>query len=147
MTFVMLTRPHPSSAVQRSGAPMSTAPFTKSALAMAGLGTAWYIYMKNPAIADLVKAKTQPLYTILDRKYWMDELFQFLFAGGSRGIGKLLWKGGDQRLIDGVLINGSARGVGWIAGIARQMQTGYLYHYAIAMILGLLGLLIWFVNA
>jgi NADH-quinone oxidoreductase subunit L len=116
-------------------------------LAMAGLGTAWYIYMKNPAVADLVKAKAQPLYTILDRKYWMDELFQFLFAGGSRGIGKLLWKGGDQRLIDGVLINGSARGVGWIAGIARQMQTGYLYHYAIAMILGLLGLLIWFVNA
>ncbi len=45
-------------------------------LAMAGLGTAWYIYMKNPAIADLVKAKAQPLYTILDRKYWMDELFQ-----------------------------------------------------------------------
>ena len=66
---------------------------------------------------------------------------------GSAPPGKLLWNGADQRLIDGVLINGSARGVGWIAGIARQMQTGYLYHYAIAMILGLLGLLIWFVNA
>jgi NADH-quinone oxidoreductase subunit L len=114
-------------------------------LAMAGLATAWYIYMKNPAIADKVKAKLQVVYLTLDRKYWMDEIFQFVFAGGSRGIGRLLWKFGDLGLIDGVIVNGSARGVGRFAAMARHLQTGYLYHYAIAMILGLLALLIWFV--
>jgi NADH-quinone oxidoreductase subunit L len=114
-------------------------------LAMAGLATAWYVYMINPAIADKVKAKLQVVYLILDRKYWMDEIFQFVFAGGSRGIGKLLWKFGDLGLIDGVIVNGSARGVDRVAGLVRQLQTGYLYHYAIAMILGLLALLIWFV--
>jgi len=114
-------------------------------LAMAGLATAWYIYMINPAIADRLKDKLKVGYLILDRKYWMDEIFQFTFAGGSRGIGRLLWKLGDLGLIDGVIVNGSARGVGRFAAIARHLQTGYLYHYAIAMILGLLALLIWFV--
>ena len=69
-----------------------------------------------------------------------------LFAGGSRGLGKLFWKTGDQRVIDGTLINGSAQGVGWIAERLRYIQTGYLYHYAIAMILGLVVLLTVFVT-
>ena len=121
---------------------MTTPPFF---LAMAGLVTAWYIYMRNPDIADKVKAKLRVAYLVLDRKYWMDEIFLFLFAGGSRGLGRLLWKLGDLGLIDGVIVNGSARGVGRVAAVMRHLQTGYLYHYAIAMILGLLALLIWFV--
>ncbi|MEJ2593417.1 MAG: NADH-quinone oxidoreductase subunit L, partial [Candidatus Thiodiazotropha sp.] len=114
-------------------------------LAMAGLFVAWYVYMKNPAIADKVKSALLPLYTLLDRKYWFDEVYQAVFAAGSRGLGKFLWLAGDRGLIDGLAVNGSAYSVGRLAAIVRHVQTGYLYHYAIAMILGLLLLLTWFV--
>jgi NADH-quinone oxidoreductase subunit L len=114
-------------------------------LAAAGVGAAYYIYMLNPSIADKVKNSAKPLYDLLDKKYYMDELYQFLFAGGSKGLGKILWKGGDQVLIDGMVVNGSAQTVGWLASVIRRIQTGYLYDYAIAMILGLLALLAWFV--
>jgi NADH-quinone oxidoreductase subunit L len=114
-------------------------------LAMGGLFVAWYIYMKNPAIADKIKSTLSPIYTLLDKKYWFDEVYQKVFAGGSRGLGKFLWLAGDRGLIDGLAVNGSAYSVGWLAGIVRHVQTGYLYHYAIAMILGLLLLLTWFV--
>jgi NADH-quinone oxidoreductase subunit L len=114
-------------------------------LAMAGLATAFYVYMINPGIADWVKARLEPVYAILDRKYGFDEFNQLVFAGGSRLLGRLLWQGGDRAVIDGLMVNGSARSVGWAAGIVRHLQTGYLYHYAIAMILGLIGLLAWFV--
>ncbi len=122
-------------------------------LAIGGAVAAWYIYMKRPELVDDIKEKMQPLYQILmalhkvlDKKYWFDEVYQFLFAGGSRGIGKLLWNYGDRRLIDEIIINGSAWAVGWFAGVARTIQSGYLFHYAIAMILGLLMLLTWFVT-
>jgi NADH-quinone oxidoreductase subunit L len=114
-------------------------------LAMAGLGLAFYIYMINPAIADKVKSIASPIYTLLDKKYWFDEIYQTVFAAGSRGLGKILWLVGDRGLIDGLAVNGSAYSVGWLAAIVRHVQTGYLYHYAIAMILGLLLLLTWFV--
>ena len=83
---------------------------------------------------------------MLDKKYWFDEAYQFLFASGSRGIGKMFWKGGDVRVIDGIVVDGSAHTVGWFAGVVRNIQSGFLYHYAIAMILGLLVLLIWYLN-
>ncbi len=114
-------------------------------LAMAGLATAFYVYMVNPGIADWVKARFAPVYTVLDRKYGFDEFNQVVFAGGSRLLGRLLWQGGDRAVIDGVLVDGSARSVGWVAGVVRHLQSGYLYHYAIAMILGLIALLAWFV--
>ncbi len=114
-------------------------------LAMGGLAVAWYIYMKNPSIADRIKSMASPVYNMLDKKYWFDEAYQLVFAGGSRGLGKILWMVGDRGLIDGLAVNGSARTVGWLAGIVRHVQTGYLYHYAIAMILGLLLMLTWFV--
>ncbi len=114
-------------------------------LAMGGLFVAWFIYMKNPAIADKIKSMAAPIYTLLDKKYWFDEVYQAVFAAGSRGLGKFLWLVGDRGLIDGLAVNGSAYSVGWLAGIVRHLQTGYLYHYAIAMILGLLLLLTWFV--
>ncbi|MCP4285784.1 MAG: NADH-quinone oxidoreductase subunit L [Gammaproteobacteria bacterium] len=116
-------------------------------LALAGLLVAWFIYTKKPGIAETIKTRLEPLYRMLDKKYWFDETYQFLFAGGSRGLGKMLWSKGDRFIIDSVIINGSARTVVRIADWARTVQTGYLFHYAIAMILGLLLLLTWFVIA
>ena len=86
------------------------------------------------------------LHKLLDRKYWVDEVYFALFANGGRGLGKRLWQGGDVTLIDGWIINGSARLVGWVAGVVRQVQTGVLYHYAFAMIIGLVALLVLFTN-
>jgi len=114
-------------------------------LALGGFLVAWLIYMVRPSIADVVQARAAWVYRILDRKYWVDELYLALFAGGSREIGKALWVGGDRTLIDGLMVNGSAHAVGWMAMVVRQVQTGYLFHYAAAMILGLLMLLTWFV--
>ncbi len=114
-------------------------------LAMAGLLTAWVVYLLKPEWSERIKNAMLPLYKLLDRKYGFDEFNQIVFAGGSRLIGRLLWIFGDRKLIDGLIINGSAKSVALLAGVARHVQTGYLYHYAIAMILGLLGLLTWFV--
>ncbi len=115
-------------------------------LAMSGVVAAWYIYLKNPAIASGAKDKFGFIYNLLDKKYWVDELYVKIFSDGSRGLGKGLWKAGDVTVIDGLLINGSAKVVGWVAGVIRHVQTGMLYHYAFVMILGLVGLLYLFVN-
>jgi NADH-quinone oxidoreductase subunit L len=116
-------------------------------LALGGAFVAWYIYMKDPKIADQIQSKLKPLHLLLDKKYWFDEAYQFVFAAGSRALGKILWLLGDRGLIDGLAVNGSASSVGWLAGIIRHLQTGYLYHYAIAMILGLTLMIGWFVIA
>jgi NADH-quinone oxidoreductase subunit L len=81
------------------------------------------------------------LYTVLDRKYWFDELYSWLFAGGARSVGTGLWKGGDVAVIDGVFVNGSARLVGWCASLVRRVQSGFIYHYAFTMIIGIVVLL------
>jgi NADH-quinone oxidoreductase subunit L len=114
-------------------------------LAMGGLLVAGYIYLFNLGLADRIKNRLAVVYRILDQKYGFDEFNQAVFAGGSRAIGRALWQGGDRAVIDGVIVDGSARAVGWLAGIVRHLQTGYLYHYAIAMVVGLIGLLAWFV--
>ena len=112
-------------------------------LALAGVLTAWYVYMKNPGLADTAREKAGALYRVLVNKYYFDDFNQTVLAGGTRGIGHLLWQLGDRLLIDGLVVNGSARLVGWLAERVRGVQTGYLYHYAFAMILGLAGLLTW----
>jgi NADH-quinone oxidoreductase subunit L len=112
---------------------------------MAGLAVAAYIYLFNPSLADRIKDRLAVVYRILDKKYGFDEFNQAVFAGGSRALGRALWQGGDRAVIDGVIVDGSARTVGWLAGIVRRLQTGYLYDYAIAMIVGLIALLAWFV--
>ena len=114
-------------------------------LAIAGVATAWYIYMKNPAIADNVRKRFSAIYQLLVNKYYADDFNEAVFAGGARGIGRLLWKIGDVVIIDGLLVNGSARVVGWTAGVVRKIQTGHLYTYAFSMIIGLLLMLGWFV--
>jgi NADH-quinone oxidoreductase subunit L len=116
-------------------------------LAMSGVASAWYIYLKKPQIAETAQRKFSFIYNMLDKKYWIDELYVKIFSDGSRGLGKAFWKLGDVGLIDGIIINGSAKVVTWVAGVARYLQTGMLYHYAFAMILGLVGLLYLFVPA
>jgi NADH-quinone oxidoreductase subunit L len=114
-------------------------------LAIAGVGTAWYIYMKNPQIAETMRQRFSAVYQLLVNKYYADDFNEAVFAGGARGVGQLLWKVGDVLLIDGLVVNGSARVVGWTSGVLRRIQTGHLYTYAFSMIIGLLLMLFWFV--
>ncbi|MCB1756582.1 MAG: NADH-quinone oxidoreductase subunit L, partial [Gammaproteobacteria bacterium] len=114
-------------------------------LAALGVLSAWFIYLVKPSIADRMQSMVPWLYKILENKYGFDGFNQKVFAGGATGIGRFFWKKGDEQLIDGTLVNGSANTVGVVAAVARYLQTGYLYHYAFAMIIGLLVLLTWFV--
>ena len=124
---------------------LTTLPFW---LALSGAVTAWYLYIKRPDLPAVLKKKFGVLATILERKYGLDEFNDWFFAGGARLVGRGLWKGGDQMLIDGVLVNGSARLVGWIASVVRLFQSGHLYQYAFAMIFGVFVLLtLWFNRA
>jgi len=115
--------------------------------AFLGFLVATYVYLINPAISDRIKRALHPVWSLLDHKYWFDEAYQAIFARGSLLLGRGLWKGGDVGVIDNVLIDGSAAVVGRTAALVRQVQSGYLYTYAFAMILGLVGLLggLWFV--
>lgn len=107
-------------------------------LAAAGVFSAWYIYMKQPSIAENMKQRFIFIFNVLDRKYFFDDVYSAVFGSGSRGLGEKLWKFGDVKFIDGFLVNGSAKSVAWFAGVTRHIQTGLLYHYAFAMIVGLL---------
>jgi NADH-quinone oxidoreductase subunit L len=109
-------------------------------LAAAGFGTAYFLYMARPELPGVIADRSKLIYKILLDKYGFDRFNDWFFAGGARGIGSLMWRIGDVRLIDG-LVNGTAKLVGWFSGVLRHIQTGYLYHYAFAMILGLAVLL------
>jgi NADH-quinone oxidoreductase subunit L len=113
-------------------------------LALAGVVAAYYCYMINPRVPAWFYAKLRPIHTLLDNKYYMDKFNEVVFAGGARGLGKGLWQVGDRALIDGLIVNGSAKLVGWFSTIVRTFQTGYIYHYAFVMILGVLGTLLYF---
>ncbi|MCP4042051.1 MAG: NADH-quinone oxidoreductase subunit L [Gammaproteobacteria bacterium] len=115
-------------------------------LAAAGVFTAWYLYIKRPELPEQFASRLRLIHTILVEKYGFDRFNEFFFAGGTRGIGSLLWRFGDVKLIDGLMVNGSAKAVGWFSGVVRRVQSGYLYHYAFAMIIGLFLLLSWFVG-
>ena len=112
-------------------------------LAALGALTAWFLYLKRPDIPATIQQKVQPLYNLLDRKYYFDDLYIKGFAAAGRGVGKFLWRKGDELIIDGILVNGTAKAVGWMASYLRHIQTGYLYTYAFAMIIGLTMLLGW----
>ncbi len=121
---------------------LTTAPFW---LALAGVVVAYYMYMVNPALPAAIQRVFQPVHTLLEQKYFMDWINENILARAARGLGIGLWKGGDQAVIDGVLVNGSWRLVGWIAGWVRRVQTGYVFHYALVMILGIFVLMTYFV--
>jgi len=112
-------------------------------LAAAGVLAAWFLYLKRPALAAVLREKAGGLYTLLENKYYFDWFNENVIAAGSRKLGMALWKGGDVAVIDGVAVNGSARLVAWVAQTARGLQSGYLYHYAFATIIGLSVLLAW----
>lgn len=114
-------------------------------LALAGVVVAWFLYLKRPDIPAAIRQRCSGLYTLLDNKYYMDRINEVVFAKGAVTFGKGLWKEGDVVVIDG-LVNGSARAIAKFAGVIRFLQTGYIYHYAFAMIIGMLGLLTLFVT-
>ena len=121
---------------------LSAAPFW---LALAGVVLAYYMYLVNPALPAAIKRKFQPVYTLLENKYYLDWFNENVLARGTRALGTGLWKGGDQMLIDGALVNGSWKMVGWVSGVVRRLQSGYIYHYAFGMIVGIFVLMTYFV--
>ncbi len=121
---------------------LQTAPFW---LALAGVAASYYMYMINPALPAAIKRIFQPIYTLFENKYYLDWINENIIARGARGLGVALWKGGDQGVIDGGIVNGSWKLVGRIAGLVRWVQSGYIYHYALVMILGVFALMTYFV--
>jgi len=121
---------------------VSTAPFW---LALAGVVVAWYMYLINPAMPAAIGRALRPLVVLLENKYYMDWINENILARGARALGNGLWKVGDRTLIDGWLVNGSWKLVGMVSNWTRKLQTGYLYHYALVMILGIFLLMTYFV--
>jgi NADH-quinone oxidoreductase subunit L len=114
-------------------------------LALAGIASAWYCYLINPALPGRIRARFSGLAALLDNAYYVDRLYVFLFADGAREIGRVASNVGDRTIIDGFIVNGAARVVGWTSALLRQIQTGYVYHYAFTMIIGVFALLTWWV--
>ncbi len=112
-------------------------------LAIAGIVVAYVFYVLKPSLADNTRKLFSPLYTLLINKYGFDAFNQTVLAGGTRGLGKFFWHVGDEKLIDGLIVNGSAKTVGMTAKVLRHLQSGYVYHYAFAMITGLIALSLW----
>ena len=117
---------------------VTTLPFW---LALSGAVTAWFLYIVRPDLPAVIKKKLAFPAMILEEKYGFDRFNDWFFAGGARLLGRGLWKGGDQVLIDGVMVNGSAGTVGWISGLVRLIQSGRIYQYAFGMIFGVVTLL------
>jgi NADH-quinone oxidoreductase subunit L len=120
----------------------STLPFM---LALGGVVTAYVFYMLVPAVPAFFARALAPLVTVMENKYYMDWINENILAAGARLLGRGLWKIGDVAIIDGLAVNGSARLVGWIGSLVRLFQTGYIYHYALVMLVGVFALMTWFV--
>ncbi|WP_291010460.1 NADH-quinone oxidoreductase subunit L [Hydrogenophaga sp.] len=120
----------------------STAPFW---LALAGAVSAWYMYLINPAVPAAIGRALKPVITVLENKYYLDWFNENVLARGARLVGMGLWKGGDRGVIEGGLVNASWKLVSKVSSVVRQFQTGYLYHYALVMIVGVLSFMTYFV--
>ncbi len=105
-------------------------------LMLAGAGLAWYLYLRRPDLAQALKLRFSTLHRVLENKYYLDHVNEVVFSNGARRLGRALWRVGDQTLIDGLAVNGSAQLVAWIALVSRRLQSGYIYHYAFAMLAG-----------
>jgi NADH-quinone oxidoreductase subunit L len=124
---------------------LQTLPFW---LALGGVVVAWFFYLVRPDIPAAIARTFRPVHTLLVNKYYLDELYGWLFAGGARALGRGLWRFGDVAVIDGLFVNGAARVVGWFASVIRRFQSGLIYHYAFTMIIGVFVLLtVWFARA
>ena len=118
----------------------TSAPFW---LAIAGIAAATYLYLIDPAMPAKIRARAGSLYTLLDNKYYFDRFNDWFFAGGARAVGRFASNVGDRTIIDGIVVNGSARLIDLVSGVVRRIQSGYVYHYAFVMIVGVFGLLYW----
>ena len=116
-------------------------------LAVFGIATAALFYLKRPEFPRLIKERFSWIYAVLEKKYGFDDFNDWFFAGGVRKLGTILWKVGDVKIIDGFFVNGTARTVGWVSSIIRHFQSGYIYHYAFAMLIGVFVFITWFVKA
>ena len=112
-------------------------------LAVAGIATAAYLYLINPTLPAKIEARFRAIYALLDNKYYFDRFNDWFFAGGARAVGRFASTVGDRTIIDGILVNGSAKLVGAVSALFRRIQSGYVYHYAFVMIVGVFGLLYW----
>jgi NADH-quinone oxidoreductase subunit L len=122
---------------------VTTLPFW---LALAGIVATWYLYLVRPELPERLRRAAGPLYTLLDNKYYFDRFNDWFFAGGARALGAFMSNVGELKVIDGFFVNGAARLVGWTSALLRHLQTGYVYHYAFTMIIGLFALLTWWVG-
>src|SRR6185295_3138144 len=102
-----------------------------------------YLYLLRTDLPKKIAIAFGPIYALVERKYGFDELYAWLFGAGARTVGRALWKGGDQTVIDGIVVNGSARVVGWFSSVVRLVQNGFIYQYAFAMLFGVLLVLSW----
>ncbi|HVY06645.1 MAG TPA: NADH-quinone oxidoreductase subunit L [Burkholderiales bacterium] len=124
---------------------LGTLPFW---LSIAGIAAAAFLYLKRTDLPAKIASAFGPITTLLENKYYFDRFNDWFFAGGARGLGRGLWKVGDVAIIDGFLVNGSAKVVAWFAVVARKLQSGLIYHYAFTMIIGVFVLLtIWFARS
>jgi NADH-quinone oxidoreductase subunit L len=121
---------------------VKTVPFW---LTLAGIAAAWYLYILKPELPGRLRQKAGVLVTILEEKYGFDRFNDWFFAGGARKLGTGLWRFGDVAVIDGLMVNGTARLIGWFAGVVRLVQSGFIYHYAFFMIIGVFVLLTYFI--
>jgi NADH-quinone oxidoreductase subunit L len=112
--------------------------------AAAGVASAWLFFLKRPQLAAAAAHRFRLVYRILSEKYFFDWFNEQILAALTRAVGIGLWKGGDQGLIDGAMVNGTAAGVSWFGGVLRRVQSGYLYSYAFWMVIGLAVLLGWY---
>jgi NADH-quinone oxidoreductase subunit L len=115
-------------------------------LVLAGVGSAWLLYIKRPDLPDKIDSQLKPLRVVLENKYWFDWFNENVIAPGSRLLGKFFWKAGDGMLIDGLAIGGTTGFIGWFAGVIRRVQTGFLYSYAFWMVIGLAVMIGWFLS-
>jgi len=117
-------------------------------LAFAGVALSWFFYMKRPDIPAAIQRRFSAINTLFENKYYFDKINEVVFAGGARLLGKTFWRVGDVAIIDGMIVNGSARLVGLISSVTRLFQTGYVYHYAFTMIIGVFVLMtLWITRA
>jgi NADH-quinone oxidoreductase subunit L len=115
-------------------------------LALAGVIVAWFLYLKRPELPGKIASSLKLAYNVLEAKYGFDRFNEIFFAGGARRLGTFFWRVGDTLLIDGLLVNGSAKLVGWVSSKVRRVQSGFLYEYAFWMIIGLVLFLTWIVH-
>ena len=113
-------------------------------LAVAGVGLSAFFYLKRPDIPAAIAQRFRFLHQMLLNKYWFDELYDWFFAEGARVLGGSLWRRGDQNLIDGFFVNGTVHLVERASRLLKAFQSGYIYHYAFAMMIGVFALVTWF---